>query len=306
VIPLPSAFVVASNYVVTSMTGTMFSSLYTHAGYYRMSLLDASGAVIATSLNDEYYNESNASVVAHRFNAAFIPKNAANWKQKFTFAGTHSTQVIVNYSDNNGAYTTVKGYAVPYSSGAVLISNGALQSARVSVVGSLSSSVRATMGSLSGTVSTNQANIASNTAARTASIASINLATSQAMTSVQTVVSTHGSVLASGVAQRGTDAASLSSAVATNVSVLSSTAASISSALSNHVVNRSSQVLSAMTSLVGGAPSSLDTLFEISAALDAGPALYSTISATETALAANMGARNLGGPVVPVMPSVPT
>jgi surface protein len=287
VIPLPSAFVVASNYVVTSMTGTMFSSLYTHTGYYRMSLLDASGAVIATSLNDEYYNESNASVVAHRFNAAFIPKNAANWKQKFTFAGTHSTQVIVNYSDNNGAYTTVKGYAVPYSSGAVLISNGALQSARVSIISSLSSSVRATMGSLSGTVSTNQANFASNTAARTASISSINLATSQAMTSVQTVVSTHGSVLASGVAQRGTDTASLSAAVATNVSVLSSTAASISSALSNHVVNRSSQVLSAMTSLVGGAPSSLDTLFEISAALDAGPALYSTISATETALAAN-------------------
>ena len=64
---------------------------------------------------------------------------------------------------------------------------------------------------------------------------------------------------------------------------------------------------------MGASPSSLDTLFEIAAALDAGPALYSTITAVETALSANIGARTLSGgartlsgPVVPAMPSPPT
>ena len=208
VVPLSSAFVVGSNYVVTSMTGTLFTSVYTDTGYYRMSLLNASNAVIATSLNDEYYNENSASVVTHRFNAAFIPKNATNWKQKFAFTGTHDTQVVVNYSDNK-AYTTVKGYAVPYSSGAVLISNGELQRARVSEIGALSSSVRDTMGVLSASVVLNQTNLGSNTAARAASITSIISGTTQSMTSVQTAVSTHGSVLASAVAQRGAGVLSL-------------------------------------------------------------------------------------------------
>jgi hypothetical protein len=319
VVPLSAAFVVGSNYVVTSMTGTLFSSVYTDTGYYRMSLLDASDAVVATSLADEYYNESNASVVTHRFNAAFIPQNATNWKQKFALTGGVSTQIVVNFVDNK-AYTTVKGYAVPYSSGAVLISNGALQSARVSVIGALSTSTINTLGSLAAVVSTNQANLASNVTARGASIAAINLATSQAMVSVQTAVSAHQDILTSGVAQRGAEVLSLSTVVETSVPALLSTTASLSSALGNQIANRSSQVLTAMTSLVGAAPASLDTLFEIATALDAGPALYSTISATESALAANIsaralsggaralsgGARTLSGPVVPAMPSPPT
>jgi len=281
-------FMAGGNYVVSSMTGTMFSS--TTNGSYRVSLLDASNAVIATSLNNEAYNSSQ-TLLTHRFNTAFIPKNATNLKQKFTFTPGNSVQVVINYSDN-GAYTVIKGYAVSYNRGIVNInSNGTLQNTRISAINALSISASNTVGSLSTAIGVNQVNLGSNATAVSSYITSVASVVVTSMNSVRSVTATLGSTLMVAASLRSTNTSSLSTAISTNVSALSSTAASISSALSAQVTNQSSQVLNAITSLVGAAPSSLDTLFEISAALDAGPAMYSAISATETLRVSNVAAR---------------
>jgi surface protein len=291
VVPISNpAFVAGSNFVVTSMTGALFSS--TDTGTYTVSLLDASNATLATAPG-EFFGTSQTPKT-HSFISAFLAKGATNLKQQFSHSAGMSTQIIVNYSDY-GAFTVLKGYAVPYSSGAVTLeSNGALQSARISALAALSTSALRATNSLSAVIQTNQSNLTSNVSERSAAVASFASAASQSVSSLQSVTSQLGSALSVASSERSADISSLSSAVATSVSALSSTAAHISGALSAQVSNRSAAVLAAVTSLVGAAPSTLDTLFEIAAALDAGPALYSMMSATSTALAADVVARSTG------------
>jgi hypothetical protein len=289
VVPISNpVFVAGNNFVVTSMTGALFSS--TDTGTYTVSLLDASNATIATALS-EFFNASQTPKT-HLFISAFLAKGATNLKQRFSHSAGMSTQIIVNHSDY-GAFTVLKGYAVPYSSGAVTFeSNGALQSARISALAALSTSATSAANSLSAVIQTNQSNLTSNVSERSSAVAVLVSGISQSVRSLQSVTSQLGSALSVASSQRSADISSLSSAVATSVSALSSTAAHISGALSAQVSNRSAAVLAAVTSLVGAAPSTLDTLFEIAAALDAGPALYSMMSGTSTALASNVAARS--------------
>jgi hypothetical protein len=285
VVPLTTpAFVAAgSNYVITSMTGALFSS--THTNQYTVSLLDASDAVIATAPSQLF--TASPTVHTHAFTSAsaFVLKGATNLKQKFSHVAGASTQILVNYTDF-GAFTTMKGYAVDYSSGVVHIeSNGALQSTRISAIGSLSTGALDQVGSLSTVISANRSDIALQTGERSASVSSILSATAQSVLSLQAVTSAHGSAATVAVSERNASVVSLTGAIDTGVSALSLSVASLSSALSAQIVNRSTQVLTAVTSLVGAAPASLDTLFEIAATLDAGPVLYSTLDSTETALA---------------------
>ena len=292
VVPLSApAFVAGSNYVVTSMTGALFSS--TNTGTYSVSLLDASNATIATAAS-EFFNASQTPKT-HSFISAFLAKGATNLKQRFSHSAGLSTQIVVNFTDN-GAYTVLKGYAVPYSSGAVTLeeSNGGLQSARISAVAALSAGALSTANSLSAVIQTNQSELTANVSSRSADVASLASAASQSVSSLQSVTSQLGSALSVASSERSAGVSSLSSAVATGASTIASTAAHISGALSAQVSNRSAAVLAAVTSLVGAAPSTLDTLFEIATALDAGPALYSMISATSTSLASNGVARSTG------------
>ena len=292
VVPLSApAFVAGSNFVVTSMTGALFSSA--NAGTYSVSLLDASNATIATAAS-EFFNASQTPKT-HSFISAFLAKGATNLKQRFSHSAGLSTQIVVNFTDN-GAYTVLKGYAVPYSSGAVTLeeSNGGLQSARISAVAALSAGALSTANSLSAVIQTNQSALTANVSSRSAGVASFASAASQSVSSLQSVTSQLGSALSVASSERSAGVSSLSSAVATGASTIASTAAHISGALSAQVSNRSAAVLAAVTSLVGAAPSTLDTLFEIATALDAGPALYSMISATSTSLASNGVARSTG------------
>ena len=292
VVPLSApAFVAGSNYVVTSMTGALFSS--TNTGTYSVSLLDASNATIATAAS-EFFNASQTPKT-HSFISAFLAKGATNLKQRFSHSAGLSTQIVVNFTDN-GAYTVLKGYAVPYSSGAVTLeeSNGGLQSARISAVAALSAGALSTANSLSAVIQTNQSELTANVSSRSADVASLASAASQSVSSLQSVTSQLGSALSVASSERSAGVSSLSSAVATGASTIASTAAHISGALNAQVSNRSAAVLAAVTSLVGAAPSTLDTLFEIATALDAGPALYSMISATSTSLASNGVARSTG------------
>ena len=473
-------FVAGSNFVVTSMTGTLFSS--TDTGTYSVNLMDASNAVIATSLSKTF--NASQTVETHEFVTAFLLKGATNLKQNFLHSAGKSTQIIVNFSDQN-AHTTMKGYAVPYTGGAVQVeSNGTLQSTRISAMDALSTQTRNALGTTAtstvfnlprlsigqsltcfvhdmmsfpiggaikivysetdfikgnvtavngynvtfeitevgtnktvatiyaapaaqyvtgsttrasflvdmprsqnividnihpafmsydvgyvygiikpsgnrislnstdtyvgsggyaysaspirwydafvpaqqtfqieyvstvaiqfpidvssnarqlildgyttsyttGTVTMINPDVATIATARSVAVSSIVEVAAQSANSLQIVTAGISAAISVASSERNARVSSLSVQMTNNVATLSSTAASISAALSTQISNRSSQVLTAMTSLVGAAPASLDTLFEIATTLDAGPALYSTISATETALAANIGA----------------
>ena len=476
-------FVAGSNFVVTSMTGTLFSS--TDTGTYSVNLMDASNAVIATSLSKSF--NASQTVETHEFVTAFLLKGATNLKQNFLHSAGKSTQIIVNFSDQN-AHTTMKGYAVPYTGGAVQIeSNGALQSTRISAMNALSTSTRNALGATTtsnvfnlprlsigqsltcavydmvsfhigasikivysdtdfikgnvtavngynvtftitdfgtnkvvstlfvaqaatqatspmltgsflvgmnrsqnvvidnihpafmsssfgnvygiirptgspissnssqtligtgyqyaaspirwndafvpaqqnfyieyvsnvpvqfvmddssragtllldgyttsyttGTVTMINPDVATIATARSVAVSSIVEVAAQSVNSLQIVTAGISAAISVASSERNASVSSLSVQMTNNVATLSSTAASISAALSAQISNRSSQVLTAMTSLVGAAPASLDTLFEIATTLDAGPALYSAISAVETSLPANVAARSDG------------
>ena len=290
VVPLTSpSFVAGNNFVVTSVTGTLFSS--SNTGSYTVSLLDGSNATIATAAHGVSFN-TDQTTKTHIFTNAFLPKGVTNLKQKFSHSAGASTQIIVNFTDNN-AYITMKGYAVPYNRGSVQIeSNGALQSTRISAIEALSTVTLSTIGSLILAKNTNESDLSGNSNARSTFVSSIVSAMSASASSLQSVASTIGSATVVNSSNRNDSVNSLVAQLSTGVSSLSTIVTQISSGLSTQISNRSSQVLNAMTSLVGASPASLDTLFEIATTLDAGPTLYSMISTTETKLTSNVTARS--------------
>jgi len=275
-----------NNYVITNMSGVVYSP--NGPGTYVLNLLNGSNAVLGSSNSNPY--DSNATSKLSNFKTAFVPNNQTLQLQ-FILTGPIGN-LYVSFTNLGAAYTTMKGYAVPYSSGSVRIDrNGALQSTRISAIDGLSSTILNTVGSLQAKLTTNQTDFNLNSTARIASLNSIVSTTTQSLVSVQSVVSTLASTLASATTVRSTSVSSLSTMFSTNVSSLSSAIAAHSTALSTQISNRSTQVLNAINTLVGGAPSSLDTLFEIATALDGGPQLYSMISNTETTLTAETTAR---------------
>jgi hypothetical protein len=281
-LPITSpVFTANSNFVITSITTSMFTE--SGAGTYQVQLLDKNNvSLVPLSPLMQLNNDTQtANFRTHGFTTAFVPNGATNLKI-YAKSGGGPARMVINATDS-GAFTTMKGYAVNYSSGSVFIeSNGALQSTRISAVGALSTSALGQVGALSTVISANQSGIALQTSERTASISSIMSATAQSVTSLQAATSAHGSAVGVAVSERNSGVSSLTSSINASVSSVSSLAISISGAVSTQVATRSSEVLTAVTSLVGAAPASLDTLFEIAATLDAGPTLYSTLSSTET------------------------
>jgi hypothetical protein len=284
--PSPS-FTNSSNYVVTTMSASRLRA-YTNGGaQFYMNLLDGSNTILGTSPLSLYYTVPFDYLLT--FKTAFVPRNST-LKQQFVF--NNGINVRLSYDVSGAAYTTMKGYAVPYSSGSVQIDrNGALQNTRISAIDGLSNTILNTVGSLQAKLTTNQTDFNLNSTARIASLNSIVSTTTQSLVSVQSVVSTLASTLASATTVRSTNVSSLSTMISTNVSSFSSAIAAHSTTLSTQISNRSTQVLNAINTLVGGAPSSLDTLFEIATALDSGPQLYSMVSNTEMALTAETTAR---------------
>ena len=280
-------FTATSNFVIMSVTASMFTD--NGVGTYSVSLLDTNNSVIAQAPSMQVNSLALWSVRhTHRFTTAFVLKGAANLK--IYAVGPWARMVINSY--DSGAHTVMRGYAVDYSSGSVFIeSNGALQSTRISAVGALSASALGQVSSLATVRLANQSGIALQTSERNASVSSILSATAQPVLSLQAATSAHGSAVSVAVSARNSGVSLLTSSINASVSSLSLSVASVSGALSAQIVNRSSQVLTAVTSLVGAAPASLDTLFEIAATLDAGPTLYSTLDSTETLAASNTTAR---------------
>ena len=285
--PSPS-FTNSSNYVVTTMSASQLRAWSSAGAQFCMNLLDGSNTILGTSPNSAYYTVPFDYWGV--FKSAFVPRNST-LKQQFVF--NRGINVRLSFDVAGAAYTTMKGYAVPYSFGVVQIElPGTAQSARISAVNSLSAGVASMLASqLTANTSISSA-IFNASSARSSAITSLSTHASASVSSLQSVSTALSNTQSTAVSDRITNVASLSNALFGNMSSLTSVNVSNSTRLSTEIVNRSVQIINAVNSLVNGAPSALDTLFEIANALTTGPSMYSTISNTDAALTSNANARS--------------
>ena len=288
--PLSSpSFIASSNYVITTMSTQVYAYIYSANGaLFNMNLLNDSNVTLATSNNLSYSTTEMEYLCA--FNTAFVPQNSTI-KQQLVF--NKYIKIRVSFNVSGAAHTTIKGYAVPYSSGVVQIEvPGTAQSARISAMASLSGGVASMLLSQS-TVNTSISSAIFNaSSARSSAITALSIDKSASVSSLQSVSRALSSTQSTAVSDRISNVASLSNALYGNVSSLTSVNASNSTQLSIGIGNRSAQIINAVNSLVNGAPSALDTLFEIANALTTGPSMYTTISNTDTSITSNTGARS--------------
>ena len=151
-------------------------------------------------------------------------------------------------------------------------------STRTGSVASVSSALSSAVSTLTATDTSLTASITNEVASRVAAVASLSTSVSSAVSTLTSANSVQSSALSNEIVTRISQVASISTLMTASVASLTTANATITTAITSEVSNRSSAISTAISNIIGSAPSAFDTLGEIASELQNNPSLSLTTS----------------------------
>ena len=259
--------------------GTRTSAVASHSSALSsaVSTLNAADTSLTGALAAEVGTRTSA-VASHSsaLSSAVSTLNAADTSLTGALAAEVGTRTSAVASHSSALSSAVSSIQVTDNFFSIALVNEI--STRTGSVASVSSALSSAVSTLTAADTSLTASITNEVASRVAAVASLSTSVSSAVSTLTSANSVQSSALSNEIVTRISQVASISTLMTASVASLTTANATITTAITSEVINRSSAISTAISNIIGGAPSAFDTLSEIASELQNNPSLSLTTS----------------------------